>query len=246
MLASIAETEKQLKKVETEQKASGRVIKTKIEGNQIVITGTGDLVQTPKKTETQTQIQIQTSDTSMNVTNRSVVNSGESSPAKPSGADKVIMQPINSVIDRLRDSVDSMITDPIEFLLPGARDRDEHKFDSLHDFSDYLTIGTGILDPVFGTVNPEEPLSLQHWVDSTLTALSVVAPAGKLISNVESAGAASIVSESAGEVTSVVSKGAGNAVHHNPINPGPLSEKVAGTFRSSTTGRIDIIQSLWR
>lgn len=45
---------------------------------------------------------------------------------------------------------------------------------SLPSALDYWTLG--ISSDVEGTFNPEQPLSLQHWVDSTETALIVVAP----------------------------------------------------------------------
>jgi len=42
-------------------------------------------------------------------------------------------------------------------------------FDSAYDFGNYLTLGA--FDTVKGAVSPEEPLSLDHWIDSAETAI---------------------------------------------------------------------------
>ena len=46
----------------------------------------------------------------------------------------------------------------------------EHMFDSPLRFLDWLTMGAA--DAVSGAIAPEEPLSLQHWMDSYATVMA--------------------------------------------------------------------------
>jgi len=76
------------------------------------------------------------------------------------------------------------VADLIETAFPGSKERNSKKFNSVYDFGNYLSNGT--LETVKGSIMPEHPLSLQHWLDSAFTValfIPVIKDGGKIISN---------------------------------------------------------------
>ena len=88
----------------------------------------------------------------------------------------------------------------VNIILPGSVDRAEKMFDSPYDFGNWITAGT--LDTFKGTIQPEEPLSFQHWKDS-FDAVVITYTGGKIVKS----GAAAI--KNAG--TKVIKTGKANS-----------------------------------
>ncbi|MBK1812662.1 RHS repeat-associated core domain-containing protein, partial [Clostridium sp. YIM B02505] len=64
----------------------------------------------------------------------------------------------------------------LNVVFPGVTERYEKRNDSLYDGINYWT--AGIAGTINGAINPDKPLSLQHWIDSAVTA-SMLIPGAK-------------------------------------------------------------------
>ncbi|AJK87220.1 hypothetical protein PI85_03805 [Lysinibacillus sp. A1] len=69
----------------------------------------------------------------------------------------------------------------VDGIWSGAKSRKDKMFNSPSDFLNYAT--SGLTDMVKGSVNPKDPLSKEHWLDTFGVATSVLGVKGCLVQN---------------------------------------------------------------
>lgn len=106
----------------------------------------------------------------------------------------------------------------VDAIFPGSYERAEKLLNSKYDFGNWATFG--MFDTVKGAINPKNPLSFQHWMDSAATASMILPGAGLISGQVDALLEKSAISGISQEIGSGItpmnlqlfgSKGVGNA-----------------------------------